>query len=66
MDTDPYMAWLEAARRADALREELGHLIRARKTPSADLLERLAKLEDEVLHLQHEVAAAARPPGPLH
>lgn len=66
METDPYMAWLDAARRADALREELGYFIRAGRTPSADLLERLAKLEDEVLGLQHGVAAAARPAGPLH
>ena len=66
MNTDPYMAWLDAARRADALREELGDLIRAGKTPPAELLERLAKLEDEVRGLQQGVAAAARPLGPLH
>lgn len=66
METDPFVAWLEAARHADAFREEVGQMVRDGRKPSADLLVRLAKLEDEVLDLQKGITAAIQPPRTLH
>jgi hypothetical protein len=66
MTTDPYMEWLAAARRADAVREELGQLLRSGQKPPQDLLDRLARLEDKALGLQAKVGAVVPQPGKLH